>query len=151
MSVKPVCDTNQLKIAGTYLNQANADTQCLQLEPINLEGEDTLEVQQFQLQRILQPTCQAQEMAKSLVMRLRKKTTKGWTKSKKSERLNATNKVNQNQQAVALVEERQRHRVLGAVELCTRKEEFLQNSLRKSGQNQQVATQGVHQTGQALT
>ena len=153
MGVKHACDTNQQKIAGTYYNQENADTQCQLPELINLEEEDIQEVQQFQQQQILQPKCQEQETAKNLDMRLRKKTTKSWMNKKKSKKHNDTNLENQNPVAAVLLGGQQKHteRELRAADLCIKREASLRNNLKRSGRNQQVVIQEVHQTGQVLT
>ena len=151
-SVKRVCDISRLKIAGTCWNLENADTQCHQLELINLGGVDTQEVQQFQQQQTLQPECQEQEMVENLGMRLRRKTIESWMKKNKSEKRNGTNLESQNPVLVVLAEGQQkRTEVLRAADLCIKREEPHQNNLRRSGLNQRVETQEVHQTGLVLT
>ena len=63
------------------------------------------------------------------------------------------NPENQNPVAAALVVGQQNHTAseLRAAELCMEKEESHQNSLKRSGQDLPVVTQGVLRTGQALT
>ena len=74
----------------------NADTQCHQLELINLGGVDTQEVQQFQQQQTLQPECQEQEMAENSGMRLKRRIIESWMNKKRSEKHNVTNLENKN-------------------------------------------------------
>ena len=91
-------------------------------------------------------------MAENSGMRLKRKTIESWMKKKKLEKHNVTNLENQNLVQVVLAEEQQkRTEVLRAADLCTKREEPLQNNLKRSGPNQQVVIQEVHQTGQVLT
>ena len=91
-------------------------------------------------------------MVENLGMRLRRKTIESWMKKKKSEKHNVMNLENQNLVQVVLAEGQQkRTEVLRAADLCIKREEPLQNNLRRSGPNQQVVIQEVHQTGQVLT
>ena len=152
MSVKHACDTNQQKIAGTYYNQENADTQCQPPELINLEEGDIQEVQQFQQQQILQPECQEQEMAENLDMRLRQKTIRSWMNKNRLKKHNDMNLENQSLVAAVPPEEPQKRTgVLRAADLCIEIEVSLRNNLRRFGRSQQAVTREVHQTGQALT
>ena len=89
-------------------------------------------------------------MVENLDMKPRKKTIDCWTRKKKFKRLNATSQEKVNLAVAAEMEQQQYEPKLAGM-LPEEKEEHLLNSLKRSGPNQQVVTQEVHQTGPVLT